>query len=404
MSIFLVVDDSDVDRMMFKSFIERVSGYSVVEAENGMDALEKVSTWNPDVVVTDLQMPKMDGLDLVKQLRLDYPKIPVVLATGHGSNEIANRALECGAAGYVPKSQLSDLLVPTLRNIVSRKQYEESFLQLMDRSKKLSTEFVLENDRELFPPLIGFCKNLIEGSANLEYIDVMRIGIAIEQALHNALYRGNMEIPSTVSVPFGDEIPSDDLRRRIKDIQDNAALQNRKIHVDIDVNPHEFVCKITDEGKGFDPEAFEDVETTQPGRGLLLMKTFVESVDYNDKGNQVTLRHSYDAKHPELVEGNGAVTDEKKILGTLMSMSTGTKVQLRRRKLVVGSSRSSHIALNGHDISDHHCLLVHKKDRWYVKDMGSVTGTFVNDAKVERSKLNPGDVLRVGDRKLKIDF
>lgn len=134
MSIFLVVDDSAVDRMMFKGLIERVSGFTVVEAENGMDAMEKIATWNPDVVVTDLQMPKMDGLDLVKQLRLDFPRIPVVLATGHGSQEIANQALVCGAAGYVPKAKLNDLLLPTLRNVLARKEHEAGIVKLMDRA------------------------------------------------------------------------------------------------------------------------------------------------------------------------------------------------------------------------------------------------------------------------------
>ncbi len=404
MSIFLVVDDSDVDRMMFKSFIERVSGFTVVEAENGMDALEKISTWNPDVVVTDLQMPKMDGLDLVKQLRLDHPKIPVVLATGHGSNDIANQALESGAAGYVPKSQLADLLLPTLRNIVARKEREESLDLLMDRVRVLSSEFVLENDRDLFPPLIGFCKNLIEGVADIEYIDVMRIGIAIEQALHNALYRGNMEIPSSVSVPFGDEIPSDDLRRRLKENKSNESMQNRRINVTIKILPTEFVCTIRDEGAGFDPTAFEDLETTEPGRGLTLMKTFVESVEHNDRANEVTLRHSYDAKHPELALANGTLAHAAKAIGTLTSLSTGTKVQLKRRKLVIGSSRSCHIALAGENISDHHCLLVYKKDSWYVKDMGSEIGLLVNGKKVERTKLSSGDLLQVGDRQLQIEF
>ncbi|HMO14376.1 MAG TPA: response regulator [Pirellulaceae bacterium] len=404
MSIFLVVDDSAVDRMMFKGLIERVAGYSVVEAENGMDALDKLAAWNPDVVVTDLQMPKMNGLDLVKQMRLDYPKIPVLLATGHGSNDIANQALELGAAGYIPKSKLSDLLIPTLRNIVARKNCEAHFVKLMECGRELRYHFVLDNNRDLFAPLIDLCKSTLEGVSCLEYLDVIRVGIAIEQALHNALFRGNLEIPAEVAVPFGDEMASDDLRRLIKEQLQSPQIAKRRIEVDVTIDPTEFVCVIRDGGPGFTPELAKDLDDKQSGRGLQLMCVFVDEVSFNAKGNEVTLRHAYAARHPEKMNGKPTAPRAEFVIGRLTSVASGKQVELRLKKLVVGSSRSCHVALSGSDVAKHHCILRFKKDRWYVTKMPGDHILMVNEKITDHVKLDSGDVIQVGGKRLKLEY
>jgi DNA-binding NarL/FixJ family response regulator len=73
----------------------------------------------PDVVVTDLQMPEMDGLQLVLKIAQDNPDIPVVLMTAHGSESIAAQALANGAASYVAKSDLAESLVNTVMLILA---------------------------------------------------------------------------------------------------------------------------------------------------------------------------------------------------------------------------------------------------------------------------------------------
>ena len=104
MTIVLVVDDSAVDRRLAGGLLEKESGLTVIYASDGTEALVKLDTENPDLVVTDLQMPKMNGLELVGAIRHQYPLVPVILMTAHGSEEIAIAALEQGAASYVPKS------------------------------------------------------------------------------------------------------------------------------------------------------------------------------------------------------------------------------------------------------------------------------------------------------------
>ena len=117
MTTALVVDDSAMDRRLIGGLLKR-AGYEVLYAENGRHALELLAEKLPDIVATDLQMPELDGLELVAAIRQQFPSVPVLLMTAHGSEEIAVKALQKGAASYVPKRQLAKELVGTIQNIL----------------------------------------------------------------------------------------------------------------------------------------------------------------------------------------------------------------------------------------------------------------------------------------------
>ena len=100
MTSVLIVDDSAIDRRLAGALLAK-RGYDVAYAADGREALERCEQVRPDVVVTDLQMPQMTGLELVEALRSRFPSLPVVLMTAHGSEQIAMMALNAGAAIYV---------------------------------------------------------------------------------------------------------------------------------------------------------------------------------------------------------------------------------------------------------------------------------------------------------------
>ena len=106
MSNILVVDDSDVDRQLIEGFLKDVGELEITFAANGAEALDAMEQRVPDLVVTDLFMPKIDGLELVAQSRERFPLVPVMLVTSKGNEEIAVQALQQGAASYVPKRLL----------------------------------------------------------------------------------------------------------------------------------------------------------------------------------------------------------------------------------------------------------------------------------------------------------
>src|ERR1700676_702922 len=101
----LVVDDSPTQALDLRRRLTR-GGFHVEMAANGRAALDAGDKHLPDIVLTDLMMPEMDGLELVKQLRRSRPGLPVILLTAEGSEEIAATALRAGAVGYIPKKNL----------------------------------------------------------------------------------------------------------------------------------------------------------------------------------------------------------------------------------------------------------------------------------------------------------
>src|SRR5436190_20381976 len=155
----LVVDDSAVDRYMAGSLLEEQADWQVVYAENGREALAVLRTTVPDLVLTDLQMPEVNGLALVEAIRRDYPAVPVILMTAHGSEEVAVTALQQGAASYVPKRNLARDLPPTVASVLKVTQTCRNQHQVLECLAEIDFHFVLTNDHEPLQALIGYLQD-----------------------------------------------------------------------------------------------------------------------------------------------------------------------------------------------------------------------------------------------------
>src|SRR5262245_49475533 len=118
MPTVLVVDDSAVDRKLVAGLLSKQAGLKVVMAASGEEDLTRLASVTPTLIVTDLVMPGISGLDLVTQVVEQHPGIPVILMTGKGSEEVAVKALEAGASSYVPKAALHQHLLTTVEDVL----------------------------------------------------------------------------------------------------------------------------------------------------------------------------------------------------------------------------------------------------------------------------------------------
>ena len=120
--IILAVDDSPSMREMLAAVL-RDSGYQVVEAEDGVKALELAKTRSIDVVLTDQNMPNMDGLSLVKNLRSlpAYKDTPIMMLTTESSAEMKQKGRDAGATGWMVKPFDPDKLVRMLKSLMGMK-------------------------------------------------------------------------------------------------------------------------------------------------------------------------------------------------------------------------------------------------------------------------------------------
>ena len=114
----LVVDDSDVDRVLIRGLLEAAGGIAVAESASPADALERLASLDVDLLVTDLVLPGMNGIELCAEVRARHPALPIVLVTSRGSEETAIRALRAGASSYVSKPLLHVHLLDVARPLL----------------------------------------------------------------------------------------------------------------------------------------------------------------------------------------------------------------------------------------------------------------------------------------------
>ena len=116
----MVVDDSITTRALEKNILES-NGYKVVTAIDGTDALEVLKNKKVDLVVSDIQMPRMDGFDLTSSLKKHkkFQDLPVVLVTSLESKEDRERGIECGADAYITKGTFDQgNLLDTIKQLI----------------------------------------------------------------------------------------------------------------------------------------------------------------------------------------------------------------------------------------------------------------------------------------------
>lgn len=289
MATILIVDDSPIDRRLAAGLVGHSGSWTIQLAADGTEALTSLISSPPDLIVTDLQMPEMNGLELVSAIRRKYPQIPVVLMTAQGSEEIAVEALRAGAASYVPKRILSTELVPTIRRVLSQANEELSQSSLMNQLMSRREHYRLSTDLSLTMGLSRYIQHQLGDAWRLEKTDRLRFGMAIEEALLNAYYHGNLEISS--------QLKEDDYARFYSQAEERltqSPYQDRKINVQMELTPATVTIVIRDEGPGFDwtklPDPLDVENLDRPsGRGVMLMRSFLDTVTYNQVGNEVTL-------------------------------------------------------------------------------------------------------------------
>lgn len=292
--LVLIVDDVPVDLHKAGALVQESLGWRVALADHGAHALESIARAMPAVVLTDLLMPDMDGLQLVEAVRRDYPFLPVVLMTAHGSEEVASRALRQGAASYVPKRSLAQDLAETLEKVVAAAQAGRSHRQLLGCMQEAQMQFALENEPTLVNALTAFLQEALHGMAACDETESIRTSIALTEALSNALYHGNLEISSQLR-----QIEDDPYYELARKRARRSPYAERRIHVTARLSRPESIFTIRDEGPGFDPTRLPDPTDpanleSRTGRGLLLVRTFMDEVTHNATGNQITMvkRHA----------------------------------------------------------------------------------------------------------------
>jgi DNA-binding NarL/FixJ family response regulator len=126
MSTFRIIlaDDHALVRAGIRALLERLPGVEVVgEADNGREALELISTTAPDVILLDISMAALGGLETLPRIVEDFPAVKVLILSGHANQEYVHRALRCGAGGYMLKDAAAEELELAIKAVAQDKTY-----------------------------------------------------------------------------------------------------------------------------------------------------------------------------------------------------------------------------------------------------------------------------------------
>ena len=118
MKKILVIDDSETIRQQVKQALA-ATGYEIIEAVDGIDGLEKLrALTDVDMALCDVNMPRMNGLEMIAEVQRSGPKIPILMLTTEGQPSLIRRARESGAKGWIVKPFKAELLVAAVTKLI----------------------------------------------------------------------------------------------------------------------------------------------------------------------------------------------------------------------------------------------------------------------------------------------
>jgi len=260
-------------------------------------ALQEIIKEMPALFLVDMQDLVKHGIDLVDTLRRKHPLVPVVLLTRRDDEPIY-QALRHGAVNYVPWKSAETELVEVVESVLLASEVRKCRNRLLSYVIEQHHVFTLGNDTSLIPALITLFQETLLGIGICDQAESVRVNMAMEEALLNAVYHGNLEVSSKLrnDPEQGDE----PYRKQIDERRRLSPYRERKVTVRAHFTTQEAKIVVTDQGPGFDPCSLPD--PTDPehielasGRGLLLIRTFMDVVSHNASGNEITMikkRHS----------------------------------------------------------------------------------------------------------------
>jgi DNA-binding response OmpR family regulator len=288
----LIVDDEDVIRFALQKKLTRI-GYNVISLEKAEDVLYLMKSGDHkiDLIITDIKLRKMDGIELLRRIKSQEEPIPVLIITGHGNVEDAVKALRFGASDFIRKPFDINEISSSVRTILRSKKDQklvDNYLQYVDYEKAI---FRVPVDPAIINAIsYKLTKNLApSGLCNTTTAE--NITLALVEALSNAMFHGALEISSDVKNYGGIKSFNEEIEKRKSDTQ----YENRKIMIKYELTREYVEYFIEDDGPGFNFRALPDPRDPEnffksSGRGLLIIRIHMDEVDWNDNGNIIRLR------------------------------------------------------------------------------------------------------------------
>ena len=285
----LIVEDDLASREYLKNAIE-IEGHEYQAAENGKEGLEFFAEFKPDLVLCDIQMPIMDGLELLEAVRAKKSNSIFIMITAFSTEDYAVEAFHLGANNYLKKPVRQADLLELLQKYDTIIKNRKAIIPKVP-GNLLHREFVLEfnTHTENIPRVVDY---LITETGNLFTSDErISIELGLVELLTNSLEHGNLEISFEEK---SNALQEGVLNKLYEDRLSNPKFLERKIRVNFRMNNSQAEWLIEDEGKGFDWKALQnDIQEERlfdlNGRGIFICQFLFDELEYMGKGNKVRI-------------------------------------------------------------------------------------------------------------------
>ncbi len=286
----LIVDDSPIDRRMVEFFLKKgIAEVALSSTDNGAKALDLIVSESPDLVITDLQMPVTNGLELVEKIIEQGSDVPVILLTGFGNQQMAVQALKIGAASYVPKRSIDKNLDATVQIVLSLSKWKLNQGRVLKSLIGGELHFSLENETTSILPLVAYLQDLLVTMQLSSKLPVTRIGVAIYELLTSAIDQRNLKLDPKLLVSeaansYGLE------EERLQD----QRYRSRRVRLSARFSESEVRFLVMDEGIGAQSLQTgilkDEINVDCIGsRGSLLIRSVMDEVIQTLQGHEVTM-------------------------------------------------------------------------------------------------------------------
>jgi DNA-binding response OmpR family regulator len=288
MKSVLIIDDESPVREVLKIALKE-NGYTVREAEDGRKGIDSFGEANPDIVITDVNMPEMSGIAVTQKIRAMNADVDIVIMTGYGSEDLVIEALRAGASNYIKKPISFKELFTILDGIYLKRQNKKRYEVLKEVLLEERKTIAIDNDiRKVWGTVNQVFFNVTPRLGERE-LDGVKLGLY--EIIVNAIEHGNLGITYEEKE---DALNRNSYQNLLEVRLRKAAEEKRMVSINSVLDRYGVTIEVRDEGKGFNYTklpAATDAESIMSahGRGILLASLYFDSIEFRSPGNAVVL-------------------------------------------------------------------------------------------------------------------
>ena len=288
----LVVDDEEDSRTILRRVAEK-QGFRVVEGKDGVEAVALAQDLRPAMILMDIGMPRMNGLEALGAIREADPHVPVVIVSAAERPESGEQALDLGAVNFVLKPFDLREIRFVIDRIRAAIREEEDLRPALSMLVERRTVLAVPSDLTLLASVVAYLGRELRVHFPGFDVPVTEVKLALYEAIANAIEHGNLEIDYETKTKAMNE--EGGIRALIEHRRTDPKYRDRRLRVEGEYEAASVTYRIGDQGPGFSPSQVEEQHnlgdvTALHGRGIHLMRHYMDEVSWNATGNEIRLK------------------------------------------------------------------------------------------------------------------